>query len=104
MQLRLFIGNPGAAGAGITLTAASVAIYFSFSNQAAHYLQSVDRIHRRGQLAKEVLIYLLICKDTIEERELATLTRKESAQQQLMGDVDLSKPSLEAALSEVRPT
>lgn len=100
---RLFIGNPGAAGAGITLTAASSAVYFSISNQAAHYLQSIDRIHRRGQLAKEVKIYLLVCVGTIEERELAILTRKENAQHDLMGDYEGSKYTLQKAISEIAP-
>jgi SNF2 family DNA or RNA helicase len=34
----LFIGNPAAAGAGLTLHRARFAVYESFSNQAAHYL------------------------------------------------------------------
>jgi hypothetical protein len=33
----LFIGNPAAAGAGLTLHRSRTAIYESFSNQAAHY-------------------------------------------------------------------
>ena len=48
-ETMLFVGNPAAAGAGITLHRARFAIYESMSNQAAHYLQSLDRIHRRGQ-------------------------------------------------------
>ena len=48
-ETMLFLGNPAAAGAGLTLHRSRVAIYESLSNQAAHYLQSLDRIHRRGQ-------------------------------------------------------
>ena len=44
----LFVANPAAAGAGLTLHKSHIAIYESMSNQAAHYLQSLDRIHRRG--------------------------------------------------------
>src|SRR6185295_12413361 len=51
---RVFLGNAAAAGAGITLTSAHHAVYESFSNQAAHYMQSIDRIHRRGQLEQVV--------------------------------------------------
>ena len=43
-DVRLFVANPAAAGAGLTLHSARVAIYESVSNQAAHYLQSLDRI------------------------------------------------------------
>jgi SNF2 family DNA or RNA helicase len=85
-QTMLFVGNPAAAGAGLTLHRARVAVYESFSNQAAHYLQSLDRIHRRGQ-ARNVEYIVLLCEGTIEIEEYARLTRKERAAQQLLGDV-----------------
>jgi len=73
---KVFVGNPAAAGAGITLTAASNAIYESFSNQPAHYLQSVDRIHRRGQ-QNPVASYVLLSQQTIEGREFNRFLEKE---------------------------
>ena len=69
---RLFIANPAAAGAGLTLHRARLAIYESMSNQAAHYLQSIDRIHRRGQ-DREVEYVVLLCEDTLEVREYERL-------------------------------
>jgi SNF2 family DNA or RNA helicase len=83
----IFVGNPAAAGAGITLTRARVAIYESFSVQAAHYLQSLDRIHRRGQ-AREVNYYMLLCQDSIEEDEYTRLLQKEQAARELFRDDD----------------
>ena len=82
---RLFVGNAAAAGAGITLTAAHHAIYESFSNQAAHYLQSIDRIHRRGQ-TEHAVSHILIARDTVEEHEYRNLVRKERAGRELLGD------------------
>lgn len=82
---RIFLGNTASAGAGITLTAAHHAIYESFSNQAAHYMQSVDRIHRRGQ-THDVTYHVLIARDTIEEREFERLLEKERAGRDLLGD------------------
>jgi SNF2 family DNA or RNA helicase len=97
----LFIGNPAAAGAGITLHAAFDAVYVSYSNQAAHYLQSLDRIHRRGQKSKEVNYYLLVCEGTIEETEVLRLRGKELNQHSLLGD-DVPWPtSLDDALNEL---
>ncbi len=81
----LFIGNPAAAGAGLTLHRARHAVYESMSNQAAHYLQSLDRIHRRGQ-EREVEYHVLLATDTIEASEYDRLLRKEVAAQQLLGD------------------
>jgi SNF2 family DNA or RNA helicase len=83
---RLFVANPAAAGAGLTLHSARIAIYESFSNQAAHFLQSLDRIHRRGQ-ERDVRYVMLLCEDTIDEIEFARLKRKEAAAQDLLGDV-----------------
>jgi SNF2 family DNA or RNA helicase len=97
----LFVGNPAAAGAGITLHAAYDAVYISYSNQAAHYLQSLDRIHRRGQVADEVNYYLLICKNTIEETEVVRLRGKEVRQHDLLGDHITWPTSLDDALGEL---
>ncbi len=81
----LFVGNPAAAGAGLNLHRARVAVYESLSNQAAHYLQSVDRIHRRGQ-AREVEYFILLADRTIEVAEFERLAEKQHAAQVLLGD------------------
>ncbi len=73
----LFIANLAAGGAGITLTKSRVAVYESFPIQSAHYLQSVDRIHRRGQ-TREVHYYVLLCRDSIEEDESERPAAKEA--------------------------
>ena len=81
----LFVANPAAAGAGLTLHRARLAVYESMSNQAAHYLQSLDRIHRRGQ-ERNVEYVILLCDKTIELDEYDRLTAKEQAAQHLLGD------------------
>ena len=85
-DVRVMVANPAAAGAGLTLTAARYAIYESFSNQAAHFLQSLDRIHRRGQ-PREVEYLILLADQTLEEAEYSRLQEKERASQDLLGDV-----------------
>lgn len=100
-SVTMFIGNPAAAGAGITLHAAYDAIYVSYSNQAAHYLQSLDRIHRRGQISDHVNYYLLACKGTIEETEISRLRQKEVQQHNLLGDSIIWPSSLDDALKEL---
>lgn len=100
-DVMLFIGNPAAAGAGLTLHAAHDAVYVSYSNQAAHYLQSLDRIHRRGQVSAEVHYYLLVCQGTIEESEVKRLRGKEIRQHDLLGDQVNWPTSLDDALQEL---
>lgn len=97
---RLFVGNPAAAGAGLTLHRARYAVYESMSNQAAHYLQSLDRIHRRGQ-GREVEYLILLCDATLEVQEYERLTAKERASQQLLRDHVPEPVSREAMLAEL---
>jgi SNF2 family DNA or RNA helicase len=99
-ECRLFVANPAAAGAGLTLHAARVAVYESFSNQAAHFLQSLDRIHRRGQ-ERDVRYVILLCEDTIDEAEFDRLKRKEAAAQNLLGDVVDAPITRELMLAEL---
>lgn len=95
----LFVGNPAAAGAGITLHRARFALYESFSNQAAHYLQSLDRIHRRGQI-RDVEYLVLLCAGTMEEPEYARLLRKQTSARMLLGDDVDEPPTRETMLRE----
>lgn len=99
--VRVFVGNPAAAGAGITLTSASDSIYVSFPSQAAYYMQSLDRTHRIGQLASTVTYHFLIGKETLEKRELERLASKQATQGDLFKDKTEPGVSLEAALAEL---
>ena len=82
---RIFIGNPSAAGTGLTLTAATYTIYESLSWRYDHYAQSQDRNHRIGQTTP--VVYLrLIASDTVEEAIAETLGRKEVLARSIVGD------------------
>ncbi len=98
--IRIFLGNPAAAGAGLTLHRARIAVYESLSNQAAHYMQSLDRIHRRGQTA-DVEYVVLVSRDTLEEAEYERLQRKSAGQRALLGDPPDSSLSRNAMLREL---
>ena len=97
----VFVANPAAAGAGLTLHRARVAIYESLSNQAAHYLQSLDRIHRRGQ-ERDVEYVVMLCDGTLEVDEYDRLVRKEQAAHALLGDNVEAPLTRETFLADVR--
>jgi SNF2 family DNA or RNA helicase len=99
-ETMLFVANPAAAGAGLTLHRARFAVYESFSNQAAHYLQSLDRIHRRGQ-TRDVEYLILLCDQTLEFSEFDRLLRKEAAAQELLGDEVAHLVTKESFLEEL---
>ena len=65
-----------AAAYGLTLTAASYAIYFSQGYSYEQYAQSQDRIHRIGQTNHCVYINLL-CQGTIDEKIMDALATKQ---------------------------
>lgn len=99
-DVSVFLGNPAAAGAGLTLHAASVAVYESLSNQAAHYLQSLDRIHRRGQ-ETDVRYLTLLSSGTIEVNEYKRLVSKARQQSSLLGDPDSRPPTRLRMLEDI---
>lgn len=96
----LFVGNPAAAGAGLTLHRARFAIYESLSNQAAHYLQSLDRIHRRGQ-DRHVEYLHLLTTDSLERAEYQRLLDKADTQADLLGDGGPDRITRELMLDEL---
>ncbi len=97
---KLFIGNPAAAGAGLTLHRAHTAVYESMSNQPAHYLQSLDRIHRRGQAA-EVDYYFLLSEDSVEEVEYDRLLTKQLSARELLLDDDQAPVTRQTMLADI---
>jgi len=99
-QTMLFVANPAAGGAGITLTRSRIAVYESFPVQTAHYLQSIDRIHRRGQ-TRETHYYFLLCQNSIEEEEYDRLLTKERHSLELFGDPEPDTITREVFLADL---
>ena len=94
---RLFVGNIDAAGIGITLTAASNAAIIQFPWSPGKLSQAADRIHRISQ-TKRVTIWNIVGVNTIEEKIIETLAKKEK----IMIDVlDGGKYDAAAIASEV---
>lgn len=84
-RTRFFVGNPQAAGMGLTLTAASTVYYFSNDFSLENRLQSIDRCHRIGQ-KRNVVYKDLVCIDTVDERVLTVLLSKKDIADVITGD------------------
>lgn len=82
---RVFIGQLQTTGMGLTLTAASVCVYYSLDFSFANYEQSRARIRRIGQTKRGVYIHL-VCKDTIDETVMAALKKKANVASLLVDD------------------
>jgi SNF2 family DNA or RNA helicase len=84
-DVRVFIGQLQTTGMGLTLTAGSVAVYYSLDFSYANYEQSRARIRRIGQTKRGVYIHL-VCKKTIDEKVMAALKQKADVSKLLVDD------------------
>jgi SNF2 family DNA or RNA helicase len=74
---RIFCAQTRAAGLGITLTAADIAIFYSLDYSFADYDQARCRIHRIGQHNPCTYIHL-IAKGTIDQKIMEALAAKKN--------------------------
>lgn len=74
-EARLFVGTPRAGGRGLTLTAASVVVFYSHDFSYEIRAQAEDRAHRIGQ-TRSVTYVDLIAEDTVDERLLEVVAAK----------------------------
>lgn len=73
---KVFVAQIQTAGLGITLHAASTAVFYSYDYNYANYAQALARIHRIGQRLPVTYIHL-VADGSIDEKILAALENKE---------------------------
>jgi SNF2 family DNA or RNA helicase len=98
----VFVANPAAGGEGISLhKVCHNAIYLDRSFNLAHYLQSMDRIHRLGLLENQITnIEILISKNSIDETVDERLEYKKEKMFQVLNDKSLNKNPIVYDLEE----
>lgn len=91
-ECRVMIANPAACGEGISLhRACHHAIYLDRTFNAAHYLQSIDRIHRLGLSPEvETRVEILEARGTIDSRVAKRLKAKIDSMSQILNDPGLA--------------
>ncbi len=94
-QPNVFLVSLKAGGFGLNLTRATHVVHFDRWWNPAVENQATDRAHRIGQ-SRAVLVHLLICAGTLEDRIDALLEEK----RRLAGDVVVSGESFLAQMSE----
>lgn len=84
----VLVANPAAASEGISLhRVCQYAIYLDRSFNAAHYLQSEDRIHRLGLRPDQVpIIEIVECENSIDQLIAHRLESKISVMAQALND------------------
>lgn len=88
----VMVANPAAAAEGISLhRVCRYAIYVDRTYNAAHYLQSEDRIHRLGlQPHESPTVELLICPGSIDESVQSRLEAKVATMANALNDSSLT--------------
>ena len=76
-EIKILICQTQVGGVGITLTSASVVIFYSLTFSLIDYLQAIGRTHRIGQKTRCLYINL-IAKNTIDEHILAAVEQKKN--------------------------
>lgn len=84
-KFRAFVGNAAAGGIGITLTAASYTIYYSYDYKLELRLQSEDRNHRIGS-TKNVTYVTIMAIDTIDMDIYNSLNNKRQVAEKILDD------------------
>jgi len=82
-----FIGQPGAAGVSLTLTAASMIVYYSNTFNGTDRMQSEDRIHRPGMDANRGATIVDLIHLQTDEYILENLRKKKYLQAATMGEL-----------------
>ncbi len=87
----VLVANPAAASEGISLhKVCQYAIYVDRSFNAAHYLQSEDRIHRLGLKKGQIpIVEIIECENSIDELVQARLERKVDVMSRALNDYSL---------------
>ena len=80
--------HPASAGHGLNLqNGGSTLVWFGLTWSLELYQQTVARLWRQGQTAQTVIVQNLISKDTIDERIMMALKKKELSQNSLIDAV-----------------
>ena len=83
----VFLGHPGSAGMGITLTASPSILYYSNDFNAESRIQSEDRIHRPGMDVNVGATIIDLIHLPSDLRVLMNLQKKRDLQSMTLGDI-----------------
>ena len=93
-ELPVALVHPASAGHGLNLqSGGSAIIWFGLTWSLELYQQTNARLWRQGQNAETVVVQHIVAKDTIDERILKVLSKKDSTQAAL---IDAVKADLQA--------
>lgn len=83
-RIPMLLCHPASAGHGLNLQEGGhIAVWFGLNWSLELYQQANARLHRQGQ-EQSVIIHHIICQDTIDERVMDALNKKDTTQRSLL--------------------
>lgn len=99
-EIFIFLLSTRAGGLGINLTAADTVIFYDSDWNPSNDAQAMDRAHRLGQ-TRQVTVYRLITKDTVDERILQMARHKKLVQDAVVGSSNMAPTEQQTRTNEV---
>lgn len=94
-KIRVAVVNPASVGHGLNLQSGGrYIIWYSLTSNLDHFIQLNRRLERPGQ-EKTVMIYMLLCKRSMDEKMLKSLYSKDAKQ-------DVMLDALKAELEDIK--
>lgn len=83
-EIPILFCHPAAAGHGLNLQEGGhIIVWYGLPWSLELYQQANARLHRQGQ-EKSVIVHHIICEDTVDQKVLATLQKKDATQRELL--------------------
>jgi len=83
-EIPILFCHPASAGHGLNLQEGGhIIVWFGLPWSLELYQQANARLHRQGQ-EKSVIVHHILCEDTVDEKVLATLQKKDATQRELL--------------------
>lgn len=96
----IFMLSTRAGGLGINLTAADTVIFYEHDWNPSNDAQAMDRAHRVGQ-TRQVTVYRLICRGTVDERMLTLARNKKDVQDIVVGNKSLDEVNAQKEIASL---
>jgi DNA helicase INO80 len=96
----IFLLSTRAGGLGINLTAADTVVFYDHDWNPSSDMQAMDRAHRLGQ-TRQVTVYRLITKGTIDERIVQLARVKKDVQDIVVGNKQFGEGAMPSDLASI---
>lgn len=81
----LLLGHPASMGHGLNLQGACHhVVWYGIPWNLEHYDQAIARVYRQGQKSDRVFVYRIVAKNTLDEKVITVLGKKDITQQDLL--------------------